>query len=214
MQSLSTVLAVVLASFSASFSAYAQTQPLPAEAPPPAYGTAGAPSTSLRVRPVLGVAISVAKPLGDFGNAANVGFEATARGGAEMVIGPGISVTPDLEVNFVRFGASDLAQRAGLDSAYALGFMLGGRFGYEFPSFVTPYMDLHFGYFHNSASGAACDAGANCSSDKFAMEFGFGGDFWLTDTLGLGPFLKFNFDFTDVVSSNWFGFGASLTLRL
>ena len=46
------------------------------------------------------------------------------------------------------------------------------------------------------------------------MEFGFGAEFWVTETVGLGPFLKFNLDFTDMNTTQWLTFGPSLTLRL
>ena len=31
---------------------------------------------------------------------------------------------------------------------------------------------------------------------------------------GLGPFLKFNWDLTDISAASWIGFGASATLKL
>src|SRR5436190_133373 len=82
-------------------------------------------------------ALEGAAPFGDFGRGASFGFQLVARGGVELIIGPGIYIAPDGEINFARLGASADAEAAGLSSLILAGFMLGGRFGYDFNDFVT-----------------------------------------------------------------------------
>jgi hypothetical protein len=173
------------------------------------------PSIPVTAHPVLGLDVEGAAPFGDFGNSASFGFQFAFRAGVDLILGPGAYIAPDGEINFVRFGAHGAAELGGLDSAIGVGFMLGGRFGYEFKNIATPFFDLHFGYYHAQATGRACDLPAsNCGSDKFGMEWGFGSTFWLSPSFGIGPLLKFNYDFTDNVTANWFTFTADLVFRI
>jgi hypothetical protein len=213
---------VAAASLLVSFPALAQDETPPAAeatpvqvAPAPAYGSVRSEPMNVKVNPFIGFMLGGAKPFGTFGDGFNFGPEFTFRAGAEILIGPGISVAPDGELRFGRFGSADALDAGGISGVLFFGFLFGGRFGFEIAELVTPYFDLHLGYFHGQATGDACSvAGADCGTDKFGMEFGFGAEFWLTPTVGLGPFMKFNFVFTDNASSNWFAFGPSLTLRL
>jgi opacity protein-like surface antigen len=187
-----------------------------AAASPPAYGNAPVSPFSgpIRVRPVLGAYIGVVKPLGDFSDAANAGFEVALRGGVELNLN-GLEITPDGTLNFARAGASDLAQADGLDSFVLIGFMFGARIGYHIANVATPYFTLHLGVDHNIGNGPLCDqTNVECSNTKFGMNLGFGADFWLSDNVALGPIVLFNFDFTDQVSSNFLTFGLNLTFRL
>src|SRR5262245_15639409 len=137
------------------------------------------PSISVTPHPVLGLDVEGAAPIGDFGRGASFGFQFTFRAGVDLILGPGVYIAPDAEINFVRFGSKGAAELAGYDSAIGVGFMVGGRFGYEFKNVATPFFDLHLGYYHAQLTGPACDLpGADCGSDKFGMEWGFGGTFW------------------------------------
>src|SRR5262245_41198397 len=103
----------------------------------------------------------------------------------------------------------------GVSSLLVIGILFGARFGFEIANLVTPYFDMHLGYDRWQLTGDACNSAAsNCGTDKFGMDVGFGAEFWLTEAVGLGPFMQFNFVFTDMVTTNWFAFGPSLTLRL
>ena len=187
----------------------------PQPPPGPAYGSVRTESMGVKVAGILGFTLGGAKPFGDFGNAFNFGPDVGIRGGVELLIGPGISIQPDAEIHFGRFGSVTELDAQGISGAIYIGLLFGGRFGFEIANLVTPYFDLHFGYYHGQITGDACSlAGANCGQDKFGMDFGFGAEFWLTPTVGLGPFTRFNFVFTDNVTSNWFSFGPSLTLKL
>ncbi len=209
------------ASLLVSVPAFAQDEPAPAEpvpvqtTPAPAYGSVRSEPMGVKVHPFIGFMLGGAKPFGTFGDGFNFGPELTIRGGADIIIGPGVSIAPDGELRFARFGSADILDARGISGILFFGFLFGGRFGFEIMQLVTPYFDLHLGYFHGQGTGDFCgQPGADCGDDKFGMEFGFGAEFWVTPTVGLGPFMKFNFVFTEGVTSNWFSFGPSLTLRL
>src|SRR5690349_14732614 len=93
-----------------------------AQAEPPAYGSASS-TMAVRAHPMIGFSFEGAAPFGDFGRGSNFGFQVVGRGGVELVIGPGIYVAPDGEINFVRFGASNDAQALGISSGIGVGFM-------------------------------------------------------------------------------------------
>lgn len=213
---------VVIAALLVSAPAWAQDESGPPQVPEtapqppaPAYGSVRTESMGVKAYPFIGFLLGGAKPFGDFGNGFTFGPDVGFRGGVDLIIGPGLSVSPDAEIHFGRFGVVDALDQMGLSGAIFVGLLFGGRFGFQIADLVTPYFDLHFGYYHGQITGDACSQpGANCGQDKFGMDFGFGAEFWLTPTVGLGPFMRFNFVFTDNVSSNWFSFGPSLTLRL
>jgi hypothetical protein len=212
---------VAAASLLVSFPAFAQDETQPAEpvpvptASPPRYGEVHSESMGAKFYPFIGFMLGGAKPLGNFGNGFNFGPDFTFRGGVDIVIGPGVSIAPDGELRFARFGSADILDAQGISGILFFGFLFGARFGFEIMQLVTPYFDLHLGYFHGQGTGDFCGRpGNDCGVDKFGMEFGFGSEFWVTPTVGVGPFMKFNFVFTDGATSQWFAFGPSLTLRL
>src|SRR5262245_8877821 len=136
---------------------------------------------NITVHRMFGIDVAGAAPIGDFKQSAQFGFQFVLRGGPEIIIGRGAYIAPDVEINFVRFGATGAAELAGLDSAIGVGFMIGSRFGYEFQGIATPYFDLHLGYYHGQAFGNLCDVPAvDCGREDFGMEFGFGSIFWLS----------------------------------
>jgi hypothetical protein len=172
------------------------------------------PQIPVTAHPVIGFDVAGAAPFGDFKSSASFGFQLVFRVGADLILGRGAYIGLDGEINFNRFGTHGAAELGGLDSTIGIGFMLGGRFGYEFKNIATPFFDLHLGYYHGQATGRACDLPTiNCGSDAFALEWGFGSTFWLSPTFGLGPLMKFNYDFTDV-TANWFTFAADLVFRI
>src|SRR5262245_16210675 len=90
------------------------------------------PHIAVTVHPVIGFDVEGAAPFGDFKNSASFGFQLVFRAGADLILGPGAYIAPDAKINFNRFGAHGAAELSGLDSAIGIGFMVGGRFGYEF----------------------------------------------------------------------------------
>jgi opacity protein-like surface antigen len=186
--------------------------PPPAMAPAPAYGAVRTEPINATVHPFFGVMVGGAAPFGDFGRGVDFGPEVTLRGGADIIIGPGVSIAPDAELRFGRFGFKGNSTE--FTSILMFELLFGARFGFQVQNLVTPYFDLHLGYAHLQATGDACGvSGVDCTDEDFALAFGFGAEFWVTPMFGIGPFLNFNFAFTSGTTANWLSFGPSMTFR-
>src|SRR5262249_19660539 len=144
------VLALLLASAPALAQDESPPEPPPVQlAPAPAYGSVRSEPMNVRVVPFIGFMLAGAKPFGTFSNGVNFGPDFTFRGGAEILIGPGVSIAPEGTLRFTRFGTDSQL----VSSVIIAGFMLGGRFGFEVANLVTPYFAVHFGYAHGQATG-------------------------------------------------------------
>src|SRR5438128_959829 len=99
-----------------------------AQTPTPTLEASGTSPRSNAIR--LGIRVDGAKITGDAADAFNMGFGFGAQGGYELHFA-NLSVTPELAVNWTRFGLSDmLTQGQGGDAVWILGILPGARVGY------------------------------------------------------------------------------------
>jgi len=156
---------------------------------------------AVRTWGLFGLQTGDATPIGSGGGVQGVDF--ALRLGAHIVVGPGLTLTPEVLLPFTVFVAEGAAAFTGI--------RFGTRLGFEVANIVTPYIGFHVGYERAQALG--CNGG-DCGINGLGFDMILGADFWASERVGIGPYFNVNFSsFGDAGSINWVAFGPSLTIR-
>ena len=149
----------------------------------------------------VGLEAGLALPVGDFGNAADSGYDFVARFGYETSFGftPQITVTYGMWSKTIQ-GASFSPSVIEVMPGIRWSFLGGG---------MRPWGAFNIGFgtaFPGCPSGLSCD-----SKNGLAYDVGGGVDFMITSATGLGLHLMFDHVDTSMTAVQWIDLGAGLT---
>jgi hypothetical protein len=145
----------------------------------------------------LGVEAAGAKAIGTGSEAMDLGLGFGVQGGYALRFGA-VSVIPELEINYNRWGTS----QAPLDSLWILGVLPGARVAYSLDR-LSVWLGVHLGLDHTGAGG--CDT---CSDNQFGFKVGAGADYAASASFHIGPTVAFNASETaNNGLSEWITFG-------
>ena len=139
----------------------------------------------------------------DLCNGTKFGFEGDIRLGAEIVMGPGLVLTPEAEIPF---------SYSPIDSngLVFVGIEFGTRFGFMVQNLVVPYFQFHVGYMRGQSTGCS---GSNCGDNGIGFSVGAGAEFFVGPTTSIGPFIDVHFASFEGVTFTRLAFGPTLTTR-
>jgi hypothetical protein len=155
--------------------------------------------TPVQVNGLVGIQLGGAVGFGDFSGL--YGGQFALRLGAHIVIGPGLTLTPEVLLPFTVLVA---------DGAGALtGISFGSRIGFDASHIVTPYVGFHVGFSRLQAL-----SGGGGGINGLGFDADFGAEFWASQNVAIGPFFDLNFgSYGQGATISWLTFGPSVSIR-